>query len=144
MTDETPIRITYDASNSGSLFVATADIQAVEIPPPPIVHIAGSNGRPLVSTHPDGTTEFGDDYTPDEAARAFWEAVQRLVPDRMLREYGAPLTARINAELEAGQRAQRQVERLDNMATAWKERLPEAISRDTAVEAIHQVTRPQA
>lgn len=46
----------------------------------------------------------------------------------------------LNAELKE---AQRKVERLDQMATAWAERLPETISRDTVVEAIHQVTRPE-
>lgn len=142
MTDETTNRIIYDGSNSGSLFITDTSVQALEIAPPPIVHITGSNRQPLVSIHPDGRTEFGDDYTPDAAAKAFWDAVQRLVPDRMVREYGAPLTARINANLAAGQRAQKQVERLDSMAEAWKERLPETISRDTVVEAVHQVTRP--
>lgn len=45
------------------------------------------------------------------------------------------------ADLEAGREAGRKVQRLDQMATAWKERLPETINRDTVVEAVHQVTR---
>ncbi|MFK0288313.1 hypothetical protein ACIQVL_48755 [Streptomyces sp. NPDC090499] len=99
------------------------------------------NGRPMITIHNNGTLEFGPDYTPDEAARQFWEAVQRLRPDPMTREFGAPLKARINAELAAGERAQKQVKRLDQMAAAWAERLPETINRDTVVKAVHQVTR---
>ncbi|MFJ7023177.1 hypothetical protein ACIQUW_32925 [Streptomyces sp. NPDC101117] len=144
MTDQPTNRITYDGSNAGSLFLANTDIQAVKIPPPPIVHITGSNGQPLVSIHPDGRTEFGDGYEPDEAARQFWDAVQRLVPSGMAREFGAPLTASINAHLKAGQEAEQKVQRLDQMVTAWKERLPETLNRDTVVEAIHQVTRGDA
>ncbi|MCL8016894.1 hypothetical protein [Streptomyces sp. AS02] len=144
MSEETPNVITYDGSSSGSWFVPHTDVQALEIAPPPIVHITGSNGQPLVSVHPDGRTEFGDGYNPDEAARQFWDAVQRLVPSGMVRHFGAPLTASINAHLKAGEEAERKVQRLDRMATAWAERLPQAISRDTAVEAIHQVTRGDA
>jgi len=48
----------------------------------------------------------------------------------------------IQPVVAAGQKAQKQVARLDQMATAWKERLPEVINRDTVVEAVHQVTRP--
>jgi hypothetical protein len=141
MTDETPNQITYDGRNiDGSLTVSASQIQAVQITPPPVITILGENGRPLIAVHPDGRIEYGDGYTPDEAAQAFWDAVERLSRDL---QYGAPLNARINAELAAGQQAQRQVDRLDSMAAAWKEHLPEAISRDTAVEAIHQVTRPE-
>jgi hypothetical protein len=138
--DAEPTRIS-DSGYLGSWVVPADQVQAMQIPTPPIVRISNTNGQPLVSIHPDGRTEFGPDYQPDEAARAFWDAVQRLTPPAMVREYGAPLTARINAELAAGERAQKKVERLDSMATAWKERLPEMINRDTAVEAIHQVTR---
>ncbi|MFF9118320.1 hypothetical protein ACF09Y_22420 [Streptomyces massasporeus] len=108
MTDETTNRITYDASNHDSLFISSDKIQAVKLAPPPILEIRSNSGQPLVTIHPDGRLEHGDDYQPDEAAQAFWDAVQRLVPPAMVREYGAPLTTRINAELAAGQRAQRQ------------------------------------
>jgi hypothetical protein len=40
------------------------------------------HGRPLVTIHPDGRVELGEGYEPDEAARAFWDAVQRQAPDR--------------------------------------------------------------
>lgn len=108
---------------------------------PATITIPGQNGRTLITIRPDGTLEFADGYTPDEAARAFWEAVQRLTPDPMVREFGAPLASRINGELAAGQEAQRKLERIDSMAAAWLERLPDTISTATAVEAIHMVTR---
>lgn len=50
----------------------------------------------------------------------------------------------VGSELEAGRAAQRKVQRLDQMATAWKERLSKTISRDTVVDAVHQVTRGHA
>jgi len=68
---------------------------------------------------------FENDGHPEDARHAADEAMSVIQP-----------------VLAAGQRAQKQVERLDQMATAWKERLPEAINRDTVVEAVHQVTRP--
>jgi hypothetical protein len=106
-----------------------------------VLSVPASNGRPLVTIHPDGRLEFGEDYQPDEAAQVFWAAVQRFAPSPMDQEFGAPLTARINAELAAGQRAQKKVERLDSMASYWAERLPDTIATATAVDAIHQVTR---
>lgn len=112
MTEETPKLITYDASHIDSIAIPADQVQAVKIPPPPIVHITGANGQPLVSVHPDGRTEFGDGYHPDEAARVFWDAVQRLVPPAMVREYGRPLTARINEHLKAGQEAEQAIARV--------------------------------
>lgn len=38
------------------------------------------NGQPMVTIRPDGRLEFGPDYHPDDAARAFWDAVLRLQP----------------------------------------------------------------
>jgi hypothetical protein len=46
---------------------------------PSVIQIAG-RGRPLVTLHPDGRLEYGEDYTPDEAARMFWEAVAGMSP----------------------------------------------------------------
>jgi hypothetical protein len=143
VTDETSNRITYDASNGDSLFITSTDIQAVQTAPPPVISAQGDHGL-LWAIHPDGRVELGDGYTPDEAATSFWETVQRLAGDSMTREFGAPLKARINAELAAGQNAQKQVERLDQMASAWLERLPNTIRTATAVEAIHHVTRGDA
>jgi len=34
-----------------------------------------NNSEPMVSLKMDGTIEYGPDYTPDEAARIFWEAL---------------------------------------------------------------------
>lgn len=50
------------------------------------IRIPDEDGRPLVTIHPDGRVELGDGYEPDEAARAFWDAVQRLSPE----SFGAP------------------------------------------------------
>ena len=143
MSSETPDHITYDGRNSDSQFVTHTDIQAVQTAPPPVISAYGDHGL-LWAIHPDGRVELGDGYTPDEAGTSFWETVQRLAADWEPRQFGAPLEARINAELAAGQRAQKQVERLDQMAAAWLERLPDTIRTDTAVEAIHHVTRGNA
>lgn len=71
---------------------------------PPTISICGDNGQPLVSIHPDGRTEFGEGYQPDEAARAFWAAIQQLAP----------------AAVE--QRAQKRVEALTEAVILWRDR----------------------
>jgi len=107
----------------------------------PLISVGGS-GTPKVTLYRDGRLEFSGDHDPDETARLFWEAVQRHQPDPMTQQFGASLTASINAHLKAGQEAERKVARLDEMAQAWKERLPAAtLNRDTVVEAVHHVTR---
>ncbi len=127
MTAETSNRITYDASNlDGQITVDSSQIQAVQITPPPIIAITGQNGRPLVAVHPDGRLEYGDGYTPDDAAQAFWDAVERL--SRNL-QYGAPLNASIDAELAAGQRAQDTLKTLAPMLQGL-DRLLTTSSRD--------------
>ena len=45
---------------------------------PPLISIMRADQNPLVTIHTDGRMEFGPDYEPDEAARVFWDAVQRL------------------------------------------------------------------
>lgn len=51
--------------------------------PAPDITIIGEDGQtPLVTIHPDGTLDYGPDYTPDEAARCFWGALRRLAPAR--------------------------------------------------------------
>jgi hypothetical protein len=143
MTDDTTHRITYDASNHNSLFVSSDKIQAVKNPPPPIVHITGTNGQPLVSIHPDGRTEFGEDYQPDEAAQAFWDAVQRLTPPAMVREYGAPLTTRINAELAAGEAAQTKLEAITQAVVLWRDRPGGDVGLAIALAGILDTEQPE-
>jgi hypothetical protein len=46
-------------------------------PQPPSITITGTDNAPLVTIHPDGTLDYGPDYTPDAAAHAFWEAMRR-------------------------------------------------------------------
>jgi hypothetical protein len=56
---------------------------AVAEPAAPTIAILGEDGRtPLVTIHPNGTLEYGPDYTPDEAARAFWDALAGHYPAR--------------------------------------------------------------
>lgn len=44
-----------------------------------IAFITGS-GKVAVTFHPDGRVEVGPDFTPDEAAKVFWEAVIAMNP----------------------------------------------------------------
>lgn len=122
----------------GQIIVSADQIQAFQIAPPPAIELRGDGGGLLVAVHPDGRLEYGPGYEPDEAARRFWDGVEQYA--RTI-QYGAPLNARIDAELKAGQDAIRKVERLDQMATAWLERLPDTIRTATAAEAVHQITR---
>lgn len=62
---------------SGSLFVDSSQLQVLQIAPPPLFSVGG-NGTPKVTMHRDGRLEYGEGYQPGEAARTFWEAVQRL------------------------------------------------------------------
>ncbi|AKZ60752.1 hypothetical protein SAM23877_p043 (plasmid) [Streptomyces ambofaciens ATCC 23877] len=53
---------------------------ALTLPPSQIV-IDGANGS-LVTIHlDDGRLEYGPGYTPDEAARRFWDAVRKHRPE---------------------------------------------------------------
>lgn len=69
------------------------------------VVIPDDNGQPMVSIHPDRRIEFGENYVPDEAARAFWDMIQSFAPDPAVQEFGAPLKARIDKELARGEEA---------------------------------------
>jgi hypothetical protein len=61
------------ASTKPSYYVREMD------PQPHTWSLHGKNGM-LVSINMDtGETKFGDGYTPDEAARVFWEAVSGVV-----------------------------------------------------------------
>lgn len=52
-------------------------------PAAPRIQIMSEDQRtPLVTIHPNGTLEYGPGYTPDEAARTFWDALRRLMPAR--------------------------------------------------------------
>ncbi len=46
----------------------------------PIITINGDGLDFLVKIHPDGSLEYGPDYTPDEAARVFWSALGNGAP----------------------------------------------------------------
>lgn len=43
--------------------------------PPSRLIINGANNKPMVNILRDGTIEFGENYTPDEAARIFWQCI---------------------------------------------------------------------
>lgn len=67
--------------NEPSWLTAAAFSPAIDFtPPPPTITITGANGQPLVTIHPDGHLDYGPGYTPDTAARAFWDALRRLAP----------------------------------------------------------------
>lgn len=49
--------------------------------PQPAVAVHSDLG-PMVTIHPDGRLEFGEGYTPDEAARRFWDALRHFAPQQ--------------------------------------------------------------
>jgi len=75
---------TPTSDETASHFVVdTAALQSFTLQPPPnTIQIMGENGTPLVTIHPTGELEYGPDYTPDEAARCFWDALRQLAPAR--------------------------------------------------------------
>lgn len=48
----------------------------------PTIAIIGGDGAPLAKIYPDGRLEYGAGYDPDDAARAFWEAMRYHMPTR--------------------------------------------------------------
>lgn len=72
-SDATANVITYPADPSAfTISASQAEATTINLP---------FNGRPLVTIDlSDGTMQFDPEYTPDEAARLFWESVQRLQP----------------------------------------------------------------
>jgi len=60
-------------------------------------------GKLLVKIYADGTIEYGEGYTPDEAAKTFWNAIAYHHPlrEQTLLEHAAPdmlnVLHRINA-----------------------------------------------
>lgn len=71
MSDEPASRFAIDA----------AALQGVTLRPAPNnILINGENGTPLVTIHPSGELEYGPGYTPDEAARRFWDAMRHYMP----------------------------------------------------------------
>lgn len=51
-------------------------------PPDRRIVIPSDDGTPLVVIHPNGELEYGPGYTPDEAARRFWDAMRHRMPAR--------------------------------------------------------------
>lgn len=62
-------------------FQAAEQVSAPPLPPN-IIEIRGTTAVPLVTIKPDGAIEYGPNYTPDEAARTFWQAMSAYSPVR--------------------------------------------------------------
>lgn len=140
MTDETANRITYDASNSGSLFMANDQIQAIPIQQPPTIALYGDNHALLIAVHPDGRLEYGPDYEPDEAARRFWEGVEQHA--RTI-QYGAPMNAQINAHLKAGEEAEKRLKAVTEAVVLWRGRPGGDVGLAIALAGILDTEQPE-
>ncbi|MGW5175923.1 hypothetical protein ACWERY_16365 [Streptomyces sp. NPDC004082] len=63
--------------------IDAAAVQSLALRPPANdIRILGEDGAPLVTIHPNGELEYGLGYTPDAAARRFWDAMRHLMPAR--------------------------------------------------------------
>lgn len=49
----------------------------------PAIRIYTNEHQPLVTIHEDGTLTYGEGYTPDVAAKAFFDALAENFADRM-------------------------------------------------------------
>lgn len=75
--------VTEQPTGEPSLFIATPPSETFQIQQPPdTITINGEDGQPLVTIHPDGQLDYGPGYTPDEAARRFWDAMRYYMPAR--------------------------------------------------------------
>lgn len=43
----------------------------------------GVGGLPLVTIYDNGTTVFSNGYNPDAAAKIFWDAIAKQIPDNL-------------------------------------------------------------
>jgi DNA-directed RNA polymerase subunit RPC12/RpoP len=76
----TPIQCPHEAS---ALTISDPGQTFQLVEPPRTIAILGEDGRtPLVTIHSSGELEYGPGYTPDEAARRFWDAMRRIMPAR--------------------------------------------------------------
>ena len=95
-------------------FVYSGSITAADPLPGNIVIRPVHNRPPLVTIHPDGTLEYGPDYTPDEAARVFWDAMAARAQS-METLYGRGLSESVNQHLAAGEKAEAAIERVQRV-----------------------------
>ncbi|MFD8469056.1 hypothetical protein ACFV10_28610 [Streptomyces cyaneofuscatus] len=116
-----PSPVTIDSSK-------VMQITATNVTSVASITIPGAAG-PLVTIRPDGRLEYGPGYEPDEAARLFWDAVRRWAPSPMEKQFGRPLTERINADLARGQKAEETLRTLAPMFEGLQ-RLLATSSRD--------------
>lgn len=79
MNDETPRSEVHPLCSLPVTDLTTG--YSIAMPPPNII-INGADGTPLVTIHPDGALDYGPGYSPDKAARAFWDALRHLAPAR--------------------------------------------------------------
>ena len=70
--------------HQASAWTISEPVQTLQLVQPPqnIVILGADNRTPLVTIHPTGELEYGPGYTPDEAARRFWDALRRIAPAR--------------------------------------------------------------
>lgn len=45
-----------------------------------VLEIRGEDGKRLVAIKPDGSVEYGENYTPEAAAKRFWDCMADLMP----------------------------------------------------------------
>ena len=74
------------------IFYNPADFANIEIKQSPFAFtIQNHDGKMMVSVGYDGTLTYGDSYTPDAAAKIFWEAIGHTAPMKRIRELEAAL-----------------------------------------------------
>lgn len=87
----TPVRCPHTSTASappidlGASFVVDSNVPSNVIEfrrQPPNIVILSEDGHPLVTIKPNGELKYGPGYTPDEAARCFWDALRYLAPAR--------------------------------------------------------------
>jgi len=75
-----PIRCPHEAPQL--LITGPSETFQLAEPSRNIVILGEDNRTPLVTIQPSGALEYGPGYTPDEAARRFWDALRRIAPAR--------------------------------------------------------------
>lgn len=70
--------------HAGDLTISLAGDVTIAQPSDEIFRVLSPDNEPLVIMYRDGRMEFGPSYTPDEAARIWWRAIELMVPASML------------------------------------------------------------
>ena len=95
--------IDYENMTLTTLQAGDCVIRAVEPPPMNCLTIHNAQSEMIVNIDPEGNVEFGENYTPEEAAEVFWTSLGMNSPMQMRKEIDELKTKLFNQLEDAAQ-----------------------------------------